>query len=72
MAEWRLVIAMLAVLLLGSCRFVAEQAPGSLFVRNARIDPRGDAAVLELGLDCRLSGPMRDALERKRRKTKKK
>lgn len=45
------------------CGALAQQQPGSLTIRTARIGGTADAPVLELGLDCRLSGPMQDALD---------
>lgn len=45
------------------CGALREQAPGHLAVRDARIAAMVDGNVLVLGLDCRLSGPMRDALD---------
>lgn len=49
--------------LLAGCGVLREQAPGHLSVRDARIAAAVDGSVLVLGLDCRLSGPMRDALD---------
>jgi hypothetical protein len=51
-------------LLLAGCALVHEQAPGELVVRGARFIPAVDGTTLELALDCRLSGPMSDALDR--------
>lgn len=48
---------------LSGCGLLIEQTPGHLAVRNARILPAADGSVLLLDLDCRLSGPMRDALD---------
>lgn len=45
------------------CSALAQQASGALAVRDARISVTGGKAMLELGLDCRLSGPMQDALD---------
>ncbi|MCR6702855.1 MAG: hypothetical protein NVV68_17665 [Dokdonella sp.] len=50
-------------LLLAGCALVHEQAPGELVVRGARFIPAVDGTTLELALDCRLSGPMSDALD---------
>ncbi|HKE49100.1 MAG TPA: DUF4390 domain-containing protein [Rhodanobacteraceae bacterium] len=55
-------LALVACLLAG-CGALAQQHPGSLTIRAARIAGTADAPVLELGLDCRLSGPMQDALD---------
>lgn len=49
--------------LLAGCSALAEQTPGTLAVRNAQVSTIAGNAVLELGLDCRLSGPMQDALD---------
>jgi hypothetical protein len=40
-----------------------QQEPGSLGVRNAQLLAFDGNAQLELGLDCRLSGPMQDAFD---------
>ncbi len=48
---------------LSGCGLLIEQTPGYLAVRSARIMPAADGSVLLLDLDCRLSGPMRDALD---------
>lgn len=60
--------ATLAAMLLGSvvlagCDVLREQKPGTLVVRSARVQGDASRRTLELGLDCRLSGPMQDALE---------
>jgi len=50
-----------------ACTFAAcgmLAPPGSLGVRGAQLYSTAGTAVLELGLDCRLSGPMQDALDR--------
>jgi Domain of unknown function (DUF4390) len=52
-----------AFALLGGCGLLAEQQPGSLGVRQAQRVVVGASARLELALDCRLSGPMQDALD---------
>lgn len=52
-----------ALLLLGGCGLLAEQRPGTLGVRQAQLLGGGGATRLELGLDCRLSGPMQDAID---------
>jgi hypothetical protein len=56
---------LLAVVLLAlaGCGALAQQRPGHLFVRTARVHAGGGSASFELGLDCRLSGPMQDALD---------
>lgn len=56
-------LAAIIVLLAAGCSVLDEQIPGALAVRDARISTVAGNATLELGLDCRLSGPMRDALD---------
>ncbi|HEY0232750.1 MAG TPA: DUF4390 domain-containing protein [Dokdonella sp.] len=56
-------LVLLAGALLAGCGVIAQQTPGTLVVRDARVDVAADAATLDLGLDCRLSGPMQDALD---------
>lgn len=56
-------IPLLLCVLLAGCGALTQQAPGSLVVRSARINANAGSALLELGLDCRLSGPMQDALD---------
>lgn len=53
----------LSLLLLAGCSLLAEQTPGTLVVRDARFGVLAGDAQLDLDLDCRLSGPMQDALE---------
>jgi Domain of unknown function (DUF4390) len=48
---------------IAGCGAIAQQQPGALAIRAARIAGTGDATTLELALDCRLSGPMQDALD---------
>jgi hypothetical protein len=54
-------IAGALALLLDGCTLLAEQTPGALGVRSARLGM--NAATLDLALDCKLSGPMQDALD---------
>lgn len=49
--------------LLAGCGMLSQQAPGSLEVRSAILLDAARPAQLQLGLDCRLSGPMQDALD---------
>ena len=56
------VVGLVACALVG-CGALAQQQPGALAIRSARFAGAADAPVLELGLDCRLSGPMQDALD---------
>jgi hypothetical protein len=53
----------LAALALAGCGALAAQQPGALEIRSAHVAGTADAPVLELALDCRLSGPMQDALD---------
>lgn len=53
------VLLLAVVLSLAGCDWLRQQAPGSLGVRNAQLV----GSALDLGLDCRLSGPMQDALD---------
>lgn len=57
----RLLVA--CCVLLAGCGLLLQQESGSLGVRNAQLLAFGGSAQLELGLDCRLSGPMQDALD---------
>ena len=56
-------IAVLLSVMLAGCGALAQQAPGALAIRNAAVSENGGSALLELGLDCHLSGPMQDALD---------
>ena len=51
------------MLALAACDVLRHQAPGTLDVREARIVVAADGAQLDIDLDCRLNGPMSDALE---------
>ena len=53
----------LAAVVLAGCGALAAQQPGALEIRSARVAGPVDAPVLELAIDCRLSGPMQDALD---------
>lgn len=59
----RSIVLIATLVLLAGCSALDAQKPGMLAVREARISALADSATLELDLDCRLSGPMRDALE---------
>jgi hypothetical protein len=48
---------------IAGCGALAAQQPGTLVVRNARVAGTSDAPMLEVGIDCKLSGPMQDALD---------
>lgn len=56
-------MALVAAFALAGCGALRDQPSGTLVVRNARIGTGVAAPSLELGLDCRLSGPAQDALE---------
>jgi hypothetical protein len=58
----RLLVVALACVVAG-CGALAAQQPGALEIRSARVAGTSDAPMLELALDCRLSGPMQDALD---------
>lgn len=53
----------LSALALAGCGALEQQKPGRLAIRGARIAGAADAPMLALGLDCKLSGPMLDALD---------
>jgi hypothetical protein len=57
------VLIVVATVVLAGCGALAAQQPGTLEIRSARVAGTADAPVLELALDCRLSGPMQDALD---------
>jgi hypothetical protein len=48
---------------IAGCGALAAQQPGALAIRAAHIGGSPDAPMLEVGIDCRLSGPMQDALD---------
>jgi hypothetical protein len=48
---------------IAGCGVLAAQQPGTLVIRNAHIAGPADAPTLEIGIDCKLSGPMQDALD---------
>lgn len=54
---------LLAAGLLAACGAIDQQKPGTLAVRGAHLDVDAAGAVLDLALDCGLSGPMQDALD---------
>jgi hypothetical protein len=49
--------------LIAGCGALAQQQPGTLVIRAARLAGTADAPFAEVALDCRLSGPMQDALD---------
>ncbi len=53
----------LAAVVLAGCGALAAQQPGALEIRSARVAGTPDAPMLEVAIDCRLSGPMQDALD---------
>jgi len=48
---------------IAGCGALAAQQPGTLVIRGAHIAGTSDAPTLEIGIDCKLSGPMQDALD---------
>lgn len=54
---------LLAAGALAACGAIERQRPGTLVVRSAHLVANGTGSMLELALDCRLSGPMQDALD---------
>jgi len=56
-------VTCLLACVIAACGVIAQQQPGTLVIRSARLAGVPDAPVLELALDCRLSGPMQDALD---------
>lgn len=62
-ARWRRAFASCAIFVLAACGPLAHQSPGALDVRSAQIVVQDGGARLELALDCKLSGPMQDALD---------
>lgn len=63
MSRARTVAMLVVVALLAACAPLREQAPGQVQIRAARIAAGAAGAVLQVELDCHLSGPMRGALE---------
>ena len=64
MRLWKkLAISAVAVSLLAACNAMREQAPGSLQVREAGLASAAEGVRLDVNLDCRLNGPINDALE---------
>lgn len=64
MRLWKKFASVLCVVaLLGGCDALREQAPGFLQVRDARLVAASDGPRLEVDLECRLNGPISDALE---------
>lgn len=55
--------ALVALFMLAGCDAIRQQQPGRLVVRTANLIASAGTPALELGLDCRLSGPVQDALE---------
>ncbi|HET7924680.1 MAG TPA: DUF4390 domain-containing protein [Rhodanobacteraceae bacterium] len=59
----RALAALVLACAIAGCGALAAQQPGTLVIRNARVAGTADAPMLEIGIDCKLSGPMRDALD---------
>lgn len=64
MRLWKKLISFICIAaLLVGCKVLREQVPGTLVVRDARLVAAAEGPRLEVDLDCRLSGPVSDALE---------
>jgi hypothetical protein len=64
MRYWKKFASALCVAgLLSGCEALREQTPGTLVVREARLVHVAEGPRLEVALDCRLNGPISDALE---------
>ena len=64
MLLWKkLIISVWLATALAGCEVLQEQTPGSLIVRDARLVAVADGVRLDVDLDCRLNGPISDALE---------
>lgn len=64
MQLWKKILNSAAMLLaLAGCDAMRHQMPGTLLVTDARLLAVADGAELDISLDCRLNGPMSDALE---------
>ena len=59
----RALVALVLACAVAGCGALAAQQPGTLVIRNARVAGTADAPMLEVGIDCKLSGPMQDALD---------
>jgi hypothetical protein len=59
----RALVALVLACAIAGCGALAAQQPGSLVIRSARLAGTADAPMLEVGIDCKLSGPMQDALD---------
>ena len=59
----RALVALVLACAIAGCGALAAQQPGTLVIRNARVAGTSDAPMLEIGIDCKLSGPMQDALD---------
>lgn len=64
MRLWKkLAINAILIGLLAGCNAMRDQAPGSLQIRAAGIASAAEGMRLEVNVDCRLNGPINDALE---------
>ena len=59
----RALVALVLACAVAGCGALAAQQPGTLVIRNAHVAGTIDAPMLEIGIDCKLSGPMQDALD---------
>ncbi|HET9032887.1 MAG TPA: DUF4390 domain-containing protein [Dokdonella sp.] len=64
MRLWKkLAISAILTGLLVGCNAMRDQVPGSLQVREAALASAAEGMRLDLDIDCRLNGPINDALE---------
>ncbi len=64
MQLWKKILVSLPMLLaVAGCEALRHQTPGTLLVTDARLVAVAEGAELDLSIDCRLNGPMSDALE---------
>lgn len=64
MRLWKKLISFICMAaLMAGCDVLREQVPGTLTVRDARLVAAAEGPRLEVDLDCRLNGPISDALE---------
>lgn len=64
MRSWKKLASFICMaVLLAACGVLREQVPGTLVVRDARLVAAAAGPRLEVDLDCRLNGPISDALE---------
>ena len=59
----RAIAALALACAIAGCGALSAQQPGTLAIRGARLGGTADAPMLQIGIDCKLSGPMQDALD---------